>query len=314
MKNKFDLTHSWLEMISTAKTVYGFATLVAILFAMTCGSVAQADDVLIFYNSDSKLAISRHDGALITHNSELLAKRIKSINPELNVRLEPIASFQEVPNILSSVTDKIRGVVFVGHGNSDVYALNNQNRLGGSEMAELMQLLPREKVADRLTFYFLGCQMAKEGTNNFQRRFTERVMLQLPLDRRVGIDVIAHTSMSAYKSFNDPNFIHSASYKSGLGRWAEKITQNKGFVWPNLSFLMATSGAAAVSGMDHASMLQVGGAALAAVFAKAYLEGGISKYGTQLTSTTEVKQSIASLLRTSFQADQCQAVFKLRSL
>ncbi len=302
------------------KPLQAFAKAAALFVAFVLStffvSLSKADDVLIFYNNDSTLAISRHDGALITHNAKLLAEFIARVNPDLNVRLEPIDSLSKVSEILSSADQKVRGVAFVGHGNKNVYALNSQNRGGGRDMADLMAHLPADKVADRLTIYFLGCEMAKEqrGQTNFQKDFTARLMSGLPKERRVAIDVIAHTSMSAYKSFNSPNPVHAFAYKSGLGRWAEKITQNKGFVWPNLSFLMATTGAATLAGMDHASLLQVGGAALAAVFAKAYVEGGISKYGTQLTEKNEVQQSIAKLLQASFQADQCQAVFKLRSL
>lgn len=278
---------------------------------------AKADDVLIFFNSDTKRTISRHDGALITHNAEVLAKEIKKLNPELNIRLEPVPSIRDASYLLAQVKEKVRGVVFIGHGNSQVFALNTSNQASGAQMSYALEYLPRDKIAEKLTVYFLGCEMGRPDKHkiNFQEQFYENYMRNFTNSAtRPVVDVIAHTSMSAHKSFKEPNAIEAYSYKSGVGRWAENITLKRGYVIPNLNFLIATSGAGYLAGLDHSSVTAVGAAALAAIFAKAYAEGGISKYGLQMSGTTKTQNSIASLLRTSFQADQCQAIFKLKSL
>lgn len=290
--------------------------LTAFLFSFFVVEMASADDVLIFYNNDASAAISRHDGALITHNSKLLVEEIKSFNPDLNVKLVPIANLREAADELQRSTEKVRGVVFVGHGNSQVFALNNESRGSGNDMAAVMSYLPQEKISSKLTVYFLGCEMAKvQLRENFQQEFYRSYLSILPQEKRSSVDVIAHSSMSAHKSFKEPNFIQKLAYRSGLGQLAEKITQSKGYVMPNLYFLMASTGVAALGGLDHASVTQVGAAALAAVFAKAYVESGNSRYGTHLSAgKTEVKNTVATLLATSFHADQCQAIFKTKSL
>ncbi len=306
--------------LTTMKPVHALvkaaALFVAGLLSTFIFSQAKAEEVLIFYNNDPAVAISLHDGALITHNAKLLAAHISAINPNLNVQLVPVGSLNEVAEVLASATDKTRGVIFVGHGNERVYALNNRSLATGSEMADLMGHLPADKISDRMTYYFLGCEMGKPSNVklNFQQEFNNRLMETVPQSKRAGIDVIAHSSMSAYKSFKEPNAFQSLSYRSGLGLLAEKITRGKGFVLPNLYFLLSTTGAASLAGMDHTSLLQVGAGALAAVFAKAYVESGVSKYGTKITSNGEVKNSVANLLSVSFQADQCSAIFRSKSL
>lgn len=282
------------------------------LQALFTAPMAYAEDVIIFHNSDPQLAIASYDKSYIDGNTAELVQLVKKMEPGLHVRVEPVANLIQAQDILRNTTETVRAVIFVGHGNERVYALNNMKNHSAYDMASTLARLNPKKMSSRLTVYFLACSLADKTRSQkpFQEQFYEEYIRLLPSTHRERVDVIAHIAMTSRGSARDATILDRFSYKSGIGRYFERFSLVRFPAVPNLAFLGLAVGLAATQNDGITAMTMTLGA-LGTIYIREVFEKGLGKFATLLSKDYKTTDSAYKLLEMSLKSNKCHSIYSL---
>ena len=154
-----------------------------------------AEKIFILYNNDHKKDILHFDIARHEKVARAIQFLIGEMNPNIKVEILALNTLSNLPldiaNMLES--DILRGIVFIGHGNDQTYAFNDNEYYGGKGLLLklITETIQQNQHSENLLFYFGGCKMAC-GEDSFQKQLADSLNKSNVLAPELQIDTIAH--------------------------------------------------------------------------------------------------------------------------
>ncbi len=201
--------------------------IVALLLLTSLNVKAGKTEIIyLIHNNNEAKDVMLEDSEYRGSDIENLSEWLKEINPNLEIKTLPLNSlFDLSKEIKANLGDgKLRGVVFMGHGNNTSYAFSNEEVFSGDKkLIEIIQpLLSKTMTADKLLLYFSGCSMGG-GKESFQEALISS--LAKAENNKVDVEIIAHIHSVNLKggAYARPTFIDRFLIKSKIGIFVERF-------------------------------------------------------------------------------------------
>lgn len=190
-------------------------------------SFANSKTIIIVKNSDYKNTVTFEDSVHENKAADDIKYILEKMSPELKVKTLEMESLDQLEEKikLEIKESSLRGIVFIGHGNSEAYALNKDEIYSpDKKLAQyLTNILKSSFVSDDFFLYFEGCSMAKGDHNSFQSRLFQYLATQTLGNKN--IELIAHLNIVDLKGgqYIAPSIFDRFFVNSKIGPIAQTI-------------------------------------------------------------------------------------------
>lgn len=197
-----------------------------VLLASLSAKADQSEIIYLVYNNNESKDVMVEDSMHIDASLESLKELLKEMNSNLEIRPLPLNSLFDLPKEIKTNLgkSKLRGVVFMGHGNNTSYAFSNEEIFGGNKkIIEIIKpLLSKTITADKLLLYFSGCSMGG-GKSSFQEELISS--LAKIENNKIDVEIIAHIYSINMKggAHSRPSFIDRIAIKTKIGIFVERF-------------------------------------------------------------------------------------------
>lgn len=291
-----------------------FASL--LLFGKSAHSL---DRVIVVYNSDPKAVFTPEDTQSDERNYDFIKTVFAKEFHDIEVERVAIESKEELERAIIQSEKPLRGIIFLGHGNQDIYALNSKLVFSGDQnLPKLLgDALMRTTLSHKLVLYFGGCMMGRQSEKglNFQESLYRSLVDRLPEGLRSRIEVIAHANPveMGTPALTQAGFIERFFYKSGIGHLLQRFdmifTKISGPYGPTLANFSLVG--AAVLGVTGFPEFRESIVALmfGTILLKNMSARSLGLFGHALSSSGKKDGSVRDLFNSSITKFQCSHLF-----